>query len=248
MTDDRASPVAAAAPLSDRFLIAFAQVEEGLKRVLGMPSKESFRWMLRQAAKRNAVVQAVEEDLLELADLRNAIVHDRGGGYVLAEPHLSTVERLERIVELITDPPRIDKAMSRPVVTCGPDDSMASAATRMAKGDFSRMPVYEEPQGLIGLLTANAIARWLGTRLTAPQAALDDPVSTVLAHGDGAHRFELIARDRLVADVLGLFTTATQQGRRLEAVLITATGAPTEPLLGIVTIQDLPRLYLLVEP
>jgi hypothetical protein len=61
--------------------------------------------MLRHAAKRSAAVRGVEDDLLELSDLRNAIVHERGGGYVIAEPHPETVERLEQIVELLVEPP-----------------------------------------------------------------------------------------------------------------------------------------------
>ena len=120
--------------LSDRFLVAFSRAENALEELLGTGSGNSFRWLIRQAAKRDPLVRSVEDDLLELSELRNAIVHDRGGGYVVAEPHQDTVERLETIVELITDPPRIDEVMSRPVVTCRPDEPVAEAARRMVQG------------------------------------------------------------------------------------------------------------------
>jgi CBS domain-containing protein len=234
--------------LADRFLVAFARVEEALKRSLGTGSKEGFRWLVRQAAKRNAVVAAVEEDLIEFSDLRNAIVHERGGGYVIAEPHLATVERLERIVELIVDPPTVAQVMSRPVAICSPDEPIRAAAKRMVDGDYSRLPVYAERE-LVGLLTANAIARWIAARLAEPVDAVhDDTVRDVMAFGDAASRFELVSADHRVVDVIALFSAATQEGRRLEAVLVTDTGQPYERPRGIITIQDLPRMYARVEP
>ncbi len=232
--------------LSDRFLVAFARAEEALGDLLG--TRNSFRWMLRQAAKRDPRVRSVEEDLIEIGELRNAIVHDRGGGYVIAEPHLEVVERLEKIVELLVDPPRIDAVMSKPVITCGPSEPVAEAAKRMVAGDFSRMPIYDGDM-LIGLLTANALARWIASRLAGERGTLEEePVGAILGYGEAGRRYEVVARNRQVADVVELFTEATRSGRRVEAVLVSATGSEREPPVGIVTIQDLPRLYSLLSP
>jgi CBS domain-containing protein len=237
---------------ADRFLVAFARVEDALKRLLGSTSRDSFRWVVRQAAKRHALVASVEEDLVEYSDLRNAIVHERGGGYVIAEPHLATVERLERIVDLIMDPPRVAQTMSRPVAVCGPDDPIREAARRMVRGQFSRMPVCEEG-GVVGLLTANAVARWISARLDGPpdgalEALREEPVRNVMAYGEASSRYGLVGRDLLVAEAIGLFRAATEQGRRIEAVLVTRTGSAAELPEGIITVQDLPRLYDLVAP
>lgn len=235
-------------PLSDRFLVAFARLEEALEELLGTDSGSSFRWLLRQAAKREPLVRSVEDDLTELSELRNAIVHDRGGGYVVAEPHAETVERLEKIVELVTDPPRVEEVMSRPVVTCAPAEPVAEAAKRMVDGGFSRLPVYDEA-AFLGLLSANAIARWVAARLAGPERVLEEEsVAAVLEYGGGERRFEVVDRRRLVTDVVALFTDAPREGRRLEAVVVTPTGAETEQPVGIVTTQDLPRLYDLITP
>ena len=233
---------------SDRFLIAFAQAERALEELLGTGNGNSFRWLLRQAAKRDPLVRSVEDDLTELSELRNAIVHDRGGGYVVAEPHEETVERLEHIVELITDPPRIDEVMSRPVVKCSPDELVAEAAKRMVDGGFSRLPVYAGEM-FRGLLTANAIARWVAARLAGPGRSLDEePVEAVLEYGEAGRRYEVVDRHRLVTDVVAMFAEAPREGRRLETVLVTPTGDAGEPAIGIVTIQDLPKLYGLITP
>lgn len=235
---------------SQRFLIAFAKAEGGLEDLLGAGSGNSFRWLVRQASKRDPLVRSVEDDLLELSELRNAIVHDRGGGYVIAEPHEETVARLEKIVELITDPPRIDEVMSQPVLTCRPDEPVAEAAKRMVDGGFSRLPIYRDDEGtFVGLLTANAIARWVAARMAGPSNLLEEePVEAVFGYGEAGRRYEVVGRERLVTDVVAMFADAPRAGRRLETVLVTPTGTKTEPPVGIVTIQDLPKLYSLITP
>ena len=234
---------------ADRFLVAFARAEGALEDLLGAGSGNSFRWLVRQAAKRDPLVRSVEDDLLELSELRNAIVHDRGGGYVVAEPHQDAVDRLEKIVDLIVDPPRVEEVMSQPVVTCGPGDPVADAAKRMVDGGFSRLPVYDDDGAFLGLLTANAIARWVAARMAGPADSMrEEPVQDVLTFGDDGSRFEVVGRDRLVTDVVELFNDAPRQGRRLETVLVTGTGDATERPVGIVTIQDLPKLYGLITP
>lgn len=233
---------------AQRFLVAFARAEGALEDLLGAGSGNSFRWLVRQASKRDPLVRSVEDDLLELSELRNAIVHDRGGGYVIAEPHEETVARLEKIVDLIADPPRIDEVMSRPVVTCRPGEPLAEAAKRMVDGDFSRIPVYDDDT-FVGLLTANAIARWVAARLAGPADSLEEePVEAVLEYGEAGRRYEVVERKRLVTDVVALFTDAPRAGRRLETVLVTPTGSDAERPIGIVTIQDLPKLYALITP
>ncbi len=235
--------------LSQRFLIAFARAEEALEDLLGTGPGNSFRWLVRQASKRDPLVGSVEDDLLELSELRNAIVHDRGGGYVVAEPHEETVARLEKIVDLIVEPPRIEEAMSRPVVSCRPDEPVADAAKRMVDGDFSRLPVYADDGTFVGLLTANAIARWVAVRMAGEANLLrEEPVDAVLRHGEGERRYEVVDKRRLVTDVVALFQGAHREGRRLETVLVTPTGEATEKVMGIVTIQDLPKLYELITP
>jgi hypothetical protein len=97
--------------------------------------------------------------------------------------------------------------------------------------------------------TPHAIARWLGARLPGSvDAALAEPVGAVLGLAGADRRYEIVARDRLVADVLAFFAAATTEGRRLEAVIVTDTGEANERPVGIVTIQDLPSLYMLVAP
>ena len=45
-----------------------------------------------------------------------------------------------------------------------------------------------------------------------------------------------------VANALAAFDKFLHHGKRLEAILITNAGRPTESLMGIVTINDIPKL------
>jgi hypothetical protein len=89
----------------------------------------------------------------------------------------------------------------------------------------------------------------VASRLAGEKELLEEePVGAVLGFGEAGRRYEVVDRHCLVADVLTRFTDATRKGRRVEAVLVTPTGDEAEHAIGIITIQDLPRLYDLLSP
>jgi CBS domain-containing protein len=107
---------------------------------------------------------------------------------------------------------------------------------------YSQVPVYRG-KNLVGLLTSDAIARWLGSIQGSSRRSADRAtVGNVLARAETWSPFELVRRDARVADVLGLFDQAMQDGSPLVAVVITQDAAATDRPLGIVTAADLPRL------
>ena len=109
--------------------------------------------------------------------------------------------------------------------------------------------MYDDEGAFLGLLTANAIARWVADRMAGSTNSLDEePVGTVLGYGEAGRRFEVVDKRRLVTDVVAMFSEAHREGRRLETVLVTPTGEETEKPMGIITIQDLPKLYGLITP
>ena len=76
---------------SDRFLAAFSRIEQSLRKMTKSSKQDSFGTLLDRAT--SATIRRFSNDLREFAELRNAIVHERGGGYVIAEPHPETVHR-----------------------------------------------------------------------------------------------------------------------------------------------------------
>jgi CBS domain-containing protein len=227
---------------SDRFLSAFSRVEQHLRKITKSSKQDTFSTVLRSAVS-HSTINRFSDDLREFADLRNAIVHERGGGYAIAEPHPKTVDRLENIEKFITQPPTVDSLGTIPVVTSSPSDPIGKAARAMLEGKFSQLPVYHHGQ-CIGLLTSETIARWIAAKFQPDLDILEeDPVEQVLLYReeDSVHKF--ISHKTPIVDVVALFDMTFQSGKSLDAVIITHNGKPDQKPLHILTVYDLPRLY-----
>jgi predicted transcriptional regulator len=182
-------------------------------------------------------------DLKEFADLRNAIVHERTDGHVLAEPNDRTAQEIENLALRLLDPPKVTKLFQREVHTFGIGDPIARAVQTMLEHSFSQVPIYDEG-AFVGLLTANSIARWLGATVAEDISSLSDTrVSDVLDHTEDSDNVSFLGRNSTLCEVLERFRASESLGKRLEAILITENGKPSEALLGIVTIWDLPRIH-----
>ncbi|HBI43791.1 MAG TPA: hypothetical protein DDY78_13210 [Planctomycetales bacterium] len=95
---------------------------------------------------------------------------------------------------------------------------------------------------LIGLLTGETIAQWLAARLDGGVGILEEePVDKVLEHQEEAGCV-LLAKTATVFDGLKQFDQSLHSGRALQAVIVTASGQPSETPLGIVTPTDIPGL------
>jgi len=226
---------------SDRFLNAFARIEKHLRRTTASDHTIGFSALLTKARGRDASLRAYEVDLREYADLRNAIVHERSGGEPIAEPHDDVVRKIEGIADLITRPPGVEFFKGK-VTSFNPDDPIALAVRAMYTKSYSQAPIYENGH-FAGLLTTNTIARWLGAQASEDIFSLQEtPIRDVLrfSENDDNHRF--LPRKATLFDVMELFHAHERRGGRLDAVLITENGAPSEKPLGIITAWDLPKV------
>ena len=146
--------------LSERFINAFCRLEEELRKITGYGNHESFTFMLDHVSRSNSAFARYREDLKEYAELRNAIVHKRIGDQPIAEPHEDVVERIEAIVEIVTNAPKIENHFRKSVATCSPQDSLKHILELLRNGNFNQLPVYNGKR-LVGLLSSDSIALWL---------------------------------------------------------------------------------------
>ena len=231
---------------SRRFMNAFIGVEQELRSLIGAKTHKPFYTLVNAAAKMNDMVHDISDELKEYADLRNVIVHERRGEEPIAEPHVEIVERLEHILDLLQKPPTVGDEFLGEVVTCTLEDKVGIAAKRMYKHSFSKIPVYDGDT-FKGLLTAEGITHWLGDRLDDESCTLaDETVASVLAYVENGHTYRFVGKDWAVFRVIDFFEEASHKGQRLQAVLITESGMESDPLLGIITVFDLPRIYNLI--
>ena len=94
---------------ADIFLSTFNRIEKELKRQLGNPVNMSFSEAVRRLSKRrDNLIGDSENDLLQLAQLRNAIVHDQvADDFVIAEPNDWAVTRIKQIEESLLRPEKV---------------------------------------------------------------------------------------------------------------------------------------------
>mgnify|MGYP001820353327 CR=1 FL=1 len=231
---------------SDRFLAAFSRLEKLLEKTAGTGGKKGFSADLSRAKEQDPIVRRHVDNLRELADLRNAIVHERTDGHPIAEPHENTVRELERLTELLASPPKVESLLPIDVRNCSPSDRVGTAARLMRDNAFSQLPIVEEGR-FYGLLTAEAIALWLADAFSEESEDLDILEEVFVGEilpfrpPESAERF--FGRHNVLNDIVSAFEQEQAEGRYLQAVLITQTGKREEKILGILTPADLPLLY-----
>ena len=235
------------APNSRRFLNAFNRIEKHLFRITRNPRRRRFRELVENASVRNPMVARFKDDLREFSELRNAIVHETTDGRVIAEPNDEATAEIERIADLITDPPRIRDLPEMKVFTLSPGDPARAAIRKMYEGAFSQIPVYEG-KDFRGLLTMKTVLRWLGARADGDVIDLRNvTVAEVLEHAEEDENHRFLGPDVPLQEAADLFQYHVQKGKRLNAVLVTDSGLPTGKLLNIITIWDLPKIRKKIE-
>lgn len=228
--------------LSSRFLAAFNVVHDWMNNTVGEEDAD-FLPLLNRLERMNADVRRHSSELKRLAKLRNLIAHNHSQTRPLAVPTVTSVERIEAIGKQFLSPPLLFTLAAKPVELCRPSDPLGCCVRKMHDGVFSQLPIYDG-QKYCGLLTAETIARWLASFFVGDGEGIVDEqtVEEVMRHQEDGDNVEFMARTATVANALAAFDKFLHHGKRLEAILITNSGSRTETLMGIVTINDIPKL------
>ena len=228
--------------LTSRFLSAFNIIHDWMKHSFGKEDVD-FVILLNQLDRSNSEVRRHSAELKRFAKLRNLIAHNHSHTQPLAVPTALSVERLETISKQLLSPPLLFTLAAKPVESCQPTDPLGICVKKMHDGAFSQLPIYDG-QRYWGLLTAETIARWLASFFVGDgQGIVDEQsVAEVMRHQEDGDNVEFMARTATVANALAAFDKFLHNGHRLEAILITNSGSRSEALLGIVTINDIPKL------
>ncbi len=228
---------------SDRFLSAYNQIDHRLRQLARQNKETRFYSLVDTVSKTDPIVKRYKFDLKEYADLRNAIVHERTDGHVIAEPNNRAVKSIETIANMLTNPPKVIPFFKCEAHILSVGDPVAKAVKIMFERSFSQMPVYDT-HAFEGLLTTNTITRWLGANVGEDIFSLaETTVSQVLGYAEDKDDFLFLKKDSTLFEILEGFEKFDAKGKRLEAILITQNGKPTEKLLRIITIWDLPKIY-----
>ncbi|HSW68301.1 MAG TPA: CBS domain-containing protein [Bacteroidales bacterium] len=225
---------------------AYSVIESEMKRILDLKYHRRFFEMIDRAARLNPVIERYRFDLKQYGELRNAIVHDRSGGEVIAEPNDSVVAAIEHVARLLVEPPRVIPAFRKDVLTLSAGDSVSKAIREMSKHSYTQAPIMKGDD-LLGLLTSNMIVEWMGLSMAGNLYDLENTtLGDIFRLVGNKGNYQVVAEDKSLFDIPDLFYHCQIEGHKLDAVLITQTGGVNEPFLGIITNRDLSHAVQLI--
>lgn len=230
-----------------RFLNAYNNIDYALKTRYNFNRSMGFSDMIRKTVVLNYIVRKNEDYLIDYGRLRNAIIHSNNEDVIIAEPHDSVVENIERIEKLLTTPPKaLDSVAHRDVLTISSSSSMYEVISLMANSNYSNIPVYENGT-LIGVANGQKILDSLGQYLLAGGKADEFlnhvKIEDMLSALENSNYYVIENADVTVEEALNYF----HNNPKLLAILITQNGEVNQKTLGIVTGSDVMNMNKIMD-
>ncbi|WP_016837580.1 CBS domain-containing protein [Ureibacillus thermosphaericus] len=228
---------------SDRFLLAFNRITFTLRKIVKAREHLPFYRLIELAKKKSPLVKKYEDDLRTFADLRNVIVHHRvSEEFVIAEPHIQVVERIEYIDQLLDRPSIVGQVFRKKVVTFQTTDSLKEALDIVQQRKYTQFPIYEGKE-FQGLVTTVGITNWLADVANHKILVYEMPtMKDILLYEKKRVNYKFISRYLTVYHAKELFKEGVERGKRYDALLITEHGKPHQKLIGIITPLDLMKV------
>lgn len=228
-----------------RFIAAYNRLDQGLRDIYSIKRSLTFSDMIRKVANVNTVVSKFEEELIDYARLRNAIVH-KSNDDIIAEPNVDVVEKLEKITRLITTPPRVIECLRpRKLYTIDGDTTLKEVILQMERSGYSVVPVYISGT-LVGVIHRKMVIDGIG-RFVEQQKDIDDslnePVSKCLDIFNETNHYEVAPASLTIENLMYMF----QQNRKLSCVILTENGNYTEPAKVVIVSSDLIDLNTILD-
>ncbi|NLO87891.1 MAG: CBS domain-containing protein [Firmicutes bacterium] len=233
---------------AEAFLAVYNELDRYMRVKLGKENWVSHPSLLREMAKTDKLFKLYHDLLCDMAELRNAIVHNPHSGKIepIAEPHAEIVKLYTDIKEAVLHPPLALETIAVPrrdIYTTTMDANARSVMQTMIENSYTHVPVLQG-ETLAGVFSENTVFSYLARHHI---CALDRDICIgefaefIPLNKHVSERFEFVPRKATVADVEELFAEEIKDQKRLAAVFITETGKAGEKILGLVTPWDLAR-------
>jgi len=232
--------------LGARFLDAYNAIDKALRIQYNYKTTISFSDLIRRCADLNHVVRGYENDLINFARLRNAIVHSSDNNKVIAEPHLDVVNLMEKIATLITTPPLVVELLRlRPVTIIDATRNLYDLIKETGKTGHGMIPAYKG-SNLVGIVRWRKLIEDMAGILDTYD--LDDffrktSIEEYLHMYPQSGHYTIVNKSVTIEQVLTIFNN----NRKIAAVLITENGTATEAPICFLTNADIIDLIKVIE-
>ena len=225
----------------DRFRLAFVEIEKHLRDRLNVNKDDSCVHLIKSAEAKGVLGHRDMLALLDYVDLRNNISHKAVHGQYLAIPQDFVVRNIERICRHLVRPVTVRSKFLFKVQQADLEAPLMPVLEVMRHMNISQVPVYEQGKQFKGLMTNNAVARWLAAKKDDGIVDLDDArVHEVMPFVEEQEQHGFATPETPLIEVVSRFSEYAQQGKQLVAVIITHSGTPHQTPLGIIAVSDIP--------
>jgi len=230
-----------------RFVNAYNQIDHALRVQYNFKTNITFTDLIRRCSSLNTVIRVYEDELIDLARLRNAIIHNKSDT-LIAEPHIEVVDLLEKVARLVSTPPlAIESIKSGAVDIARSDITLKDLIVEVSRVRHSSLPIYKG-NTLIGVIRWRKFVEVLGGYVLESGKSIDEFIATTTAEeflkNFPSNNHFAIANNRVsIEEILTLFN----QNRKLACIIITKDGTTTCRPIGIVTTGDVMDLMKVLE-
>ena len=232
--------------LGSRFLDAYNAIDKALRIQYNYKTTISFSDLIRRCADLNHVIRGYENDLINFARLRNAIVHSSDNNKVIAEPHLDVVELMEKIASLITTPPLVVEVMRlRPVAIIDATRNLYDLIKETGKTGHGMIPAYKG-NNLVGIVRWRKLIEDLAGILDTcdlDQFIRKTSIEDYLRMYPQSGHFTIVNQSVTIEQILTIFNN----NRKIAGILITENGTATELPVCFLTNADIIDLVKIIE-
>jgi len=227
---------------ADDFLEYFNEIEKYLNNK-DDNSNIGFTRLIGKYQDSDKIIRQYAGELMHLKDIRNLLVHNNN---YYAIPNEFSLEKIKNIRDKVINPPKVYPLFNSKVETVSNQQPIIKVIKFMKERSYSQIPVVNNDNQFLDLITNNAISRWIGSLADKDRAQIifeQALVKDVLDYEEESSVFEFISKEALIVDVIDKFEESQKKGKKLEAIFITDNGKKSEKLLDILTSWDLPEMY-----
>jgi predicted transcriptional regulator len=222
----------------ERFLEAYRHLEATAAKLLPRDTRNGVIARLIRQPK----FAAYREELDCCREVRNLLTHEvRVEGEPAVIPSDGMIRFLERMTELINDPPRVRHRMTpfEKLLVVAYDSPVLPVMEQMRARDLSRVPLLSDGK-VRGMFSSESVFRATLDGVTITEDSTMEELRAYLpldAASNTVYRF--VAPEMTLEEAEEMFYQAYGKKSKIRALLVTEGASEEKPLLGIVSPYDL---------